>query len=241
MRRRWAAFLASLSLVASSCGVAAEAGGATIPRTVRILFIGNSLTYTNDLPGMVAKIGAAAGVEVVTGMVAFPNFGLEDHLKEGRAVAAMQKEKWDFVVLQQGPSALEESRVNQILNARRFADLIRRNGAEPAMMTVWPSRAGARSFDDVILSARLAARAMRGRLIPAGQSWREAWRRSPSLDLYASDGFHPSPKGSYLAALTTYLALVGPLPPLTSSDAKEQLELDVMRQAAERAQRTPRV
>ena len=104
------------------------------------------------------------------------------------------------------------------------------------MMTVWPSSSGARSFDDVILSAKLAAQAMHGRLIPAGQSWREAWRQSPSLDLYADDGFHPSAKGSYLVALTTYLALVGPLPPLTSSEAKEQPELDVMLRAALRAQ-----
>jgi len=206
------------------------------PRVVRILFVGNSLTYSNDLPQMVAGIGAAAGVEIVTEMVAFPNFALEDHLNDGRVVAALQRQKWDFVVLQQGPSALDESRVNLIRNTRRFADVIRKHSAEPVVMMVWPSRARSGDFEEIAASARLAAKAVHGKVIPAGQSWREAWRRSPSLELYANDGFHPSRIGTYLAALTTYRTLVGPLPRLSPSDELRDPDLQVLLHAAAVAQ-----
>ncbi|MGZ7079553.1 MAG: hypothetical protein ACXVJT_09085, partial [Thermoanaerobaculia bacterium] len=63
---RHALAVTALVIAAASGGNAAEAGDAA-PRAVRILFIGNSLTDSNDMPNMVAKIGAAVGVEVVTG------------------------------------------------------------------------------------------------------------------------------------------------------------------------------
>ena len=53
----------------------------------------------------------------------------------------------------------------------------------------------------------MAAHDVAGTLLPAGDAWREAWRRGPSLTLYADDGFHPSGLGSYLAALTIWRGL----------------------------------
>ncbi len=72
---------------------------------------------------------------------------------------------------------------------------------------VWPSKARDRDFDAVSESYALAAQDVVGTLLPAGDAWREAWRRDPSLALYADDGFHPSGLGSYLAALTIWRGL----------------------------------
>jgi hypothetical protein len=52
---------------------------------VAILFVGNSLTATNDLSGMVEAMGRAAGVNVRCAAVAKPNFSLEDHWNDGEA------------------------------------------------------------------------------------------------------------------------------------------------------------
>ena len=54
---------------------------------LRILFIGNSLTYINDLPSMVRRIGEIDGREIETTMVAAPNYSLEDHLMSQRMAA----------------------------------------------------------------------------------------------------------------------------------------------------------
>ena len=43
--------------------------------------------------------------------------------------------------------------------------------------------------------------------MPAGQAWIHAWAQNPELQLYGSDGFHPSQLGSVVAALTIYRVL----------------------------------
>ncbi len=135
------------------------------------------------------------------------NFSLEDHWNQGNARAAIAKGGWSVVVLQQGPSALPESRVLLRDYVKRFAAEARKTGARTALYMVWPSKARTRDFDDVSESYTLAARDVDGILLPAGDAWREAWRRDPSLALYADDGFHPSPLGSYVAALTVWRGL----------------------------------
>ena len=98
-------------------------------------------------------------------------------------------------MLQQGPSALPESRVLLRDYAKRFAGRGAQGRARTALYMVWPSKARSRDFDDVSESYALAARDVDGMLLPAGDAWREVWRRDPSLALYADDGFHPSALG----------------------------------------------
>ena len=50
------------------------------PGHIKILFIGNSLTYTNNLPELVEKLGEKSNVKIKTQMLAKPNYALEDHL-----------------------------------------------------------------------------------------------------------------------------------------------------------------
>jgi hypothetical protein len=167
----------------------------------RVLFIGNSLTYANDLPGLVASLGRSAGRPAETRVVAFPDFSLEDHWQHGEARRALRERRWSHVVLQQGPSALPESQALLRNYVKRFDAEIRRAGARTAVYMVWPSRARERDFDGVSRSYANAAADVKGLLLPVGDAWRAAWARDPSLALYGPDGFHPSPAGSYLAAL----------------------------------------
>src|SRR5262245_60967450 len=78
---------------------------------LRVLCIGNSLTYSNDLPAIVEAMAEASNQKrLVYKTIAFPNFGLQDQWERADAQKAIAGGKWDVVVLQQGPSALEESR-----------------------------------------------------------------------------------------------------------------------------------
>jgi hypothetical protein len=176
-------------------------------RELRVLFIGNSFTYFNDMPAMVAALAASQKKRFVHQSVVFPNFSLQDHWEKGDAQRAIAKGKWDFVVLQQGPSALEESRQSLFDYTRRFSKLIRDAGATPALYMVWPSKARFRDFDRVVESYALAAREVQGIILPVGVAWQEAWKLDANLPLYGEDQFHPSPTGSYLAALVIYRAL----------------------------------
>lgn len=224
------AAIGAIVLAMSSSGIS-SAPRSQDKNTLRILFIGNSLTAANNLPGLVESLGRARrGPPVETTAVTANNFSLEDHWHQGNARAAIAKGGWSVVVLQQGPSALPESRVLLRNYTKRFAAEVRQAGARTALYMVWPSQARARDFDDVSKSYALAAHDADGLLLPAGDAWREAWRLEPSLALYGSDGFHPSGLGSYLAALVIWRGLsresvVGlPGPPGVSAVTLRQLQ-----------------
>jgi len=157
-----------------------------------VLFIGNSLTAANDLPGMVQSLAESAGTRLTTAAVTRGGAALEDHWTDGAALKAIDRGGWRFVALQQGPSSLPESRANLRDWTRRFAARIRAAGAEPSLYAVWPPKDRTAFFEDVIESYRLAAEDVRGVLLPVGQAWLDAWSRDADLPLYGPDDFHPS-------------------------------------------------
>src|SRR3954447_24260290 len=198
--------LVALVLLVFACARCSEgASSATgVPTTgpgTGILFVGNSLTYTNDLPGLVAGLAKAVGHPVPVASVAFPDFSLADHWNQGDAVRAISRGGWSFVVLQQGPSSLDDSRVLLRRDAARFDARIRAIGARTALFSVWPEATRQSAFPAVLESYSLAAQDVGGIYLPVTRAWLNAWDRDPSLPLYGPDGFHPSGHGSYLAAL----------------------------------------
>ena len=139
-----------------------------------------------------------------------PNLALIDHVNgKSDAMNAIQSGGWDYVVLQQGPSALPASRDTLILAARMLDPEIRRAGARSALLMVWPESARFTVFDDVRDSYLLAAQEVGGVFLPVGEAWRAAWALDPELALYGSDGYHPSPLGTYVAALVVYEGITG--------------------------------
>ena len=149
---------------------------------------------------------------IETRTIAPGGYSLEDHWNDGQARRAIIEGSWSFVVLQQGPSALPESQVLLRQYTRRFNELIVRAGARTALYMVWPSRERFGDFDGVRDSYAKAAKDVSGLLLPAGDAWRAAWRRDRNLALYGADNFHPSPLGSYLAALVIVHGLTGRIP-----------------------------
>jgi len=212
VRRTLLAALAAGSIIASAgaCQDGAAPGGSPAPASLRILFIGNSLTYTNDLPGALVAAAAKAGDTVYVEMIAKPNYGLIDHLTyDSGAEAAIRRGGWDFVVLQQGPSTLPVNRDSLVIWTQLFDPIIRSVGAVPALFMVWPPTSQVGGFDAVRASYQAAADAVHGVFLPAGAAWQAALQRDPSLLLYGSDGFHPAPLGTYLAAIAIYGELTG--------------------------------
>lgn len=189
------------ALLACSLGTAPDAPEGS----VKVLFIGNSLTYANDLPRTVAQLAVSAGLpECYCVAIAYPNFALEDHYDFRDAVDALQGEDWDFVVMQQGPSALPDSRVHLRLWAGVFGNIIDSVGAKPIMYGVWPERNRSFDFPNVAESYRLAAEDIGALFAPAGEAWQLAWAQDSTLPLYSADDFHPSTMGTYLAALVVF-------------------------------------
>lgn len=170
----------------------------------RILFVGNSLTAFNSMPGMVVALAESAKVSPLplADLDWHPDFALIDHLITGEPQPLIANGHYDVVVLQQGPSSVEINRDSLRLWTKMFAPLIRAGGGVPTLLSVWPTIDRQVDFDRATESYRLAATDVNGTLVPGGEVWRAAWRRDPTLQFYAADGLHPSALGSYAVALS---------------------------------------
>jgi hypothetical protein len=180
----------------------AEARPAAEP--LRVLFVGNSLTATNDLPAEVARLARAAGKQIETGTVVHGGFSLDDHWNQGDVRAALATGSWDLAIMQQGPSALPDSQAQLRTSFARLAAEARAAGTQPALLTVWPESYRRNALPEVMASYRGAAREAGATVYPAGDAWLRAWQCNSRLVLYGRDGFHPSRTGTYLAALVVH-------------------------------------
>jgi hypothetical protein len=203
----------AILVLVASCASHGTAPSAAVPEPGHILFIGNSLTYVNDLPGIVQALADSAGAtHLVVETVAFPDFALVDHWNAGNALLEIRKGGWELVVLQQGPSSVEVNRDSLRMFVRRFGSVIATRGGRPALYSVWPTTDRRQDFARAIESYQLATNDVSGLLFPVASAWLAAWRRDPALQLYSPDGLHPSVAGSYLAALVMYARIAGRSP-----------------------------
>jgi hypothetical protein len=197
-------------LALASCSGSNASVEPPTPASYRVLFIGNSLTYFNDLPGTVAQLASSRNVTIDVASVVQPNFALIDHVDgKSDALQAIDGANWNYVVLQQGPSSLPLSRDTLIIATRLLDPHIKAAGGRSALLMVWPESSRFAVFDDVRDSYRIAAEDVDGIFLPAGEAWRSAWAADPELLLYGPDGYHPSELGTYLAALVVYESVTG--------------------------------
>ena len=186
--------------------------------TTRVLFLGNSYTYFNDLPAIVSEL-AKAGHQctVETRMVAPGGKTLKDHWQSSASREALNAHAWHFVVLQDqstlGTNLYFEgqTRVGGDEIFRPYAELwaneIRKHHATPVFYLTWARKAT--PVDQAVLNYAYisAAKATHSLVAPVGLAWARVRQTDPSIDLYYRDGAHPSTAGSYLAACAIYATI----------------------------------
>jgi hypothetical protein len=204
---------ALLLLGATACGSQSVSGPRLIGEGRRLLFIGNSLTSVNDLPGIVQALAdSAGGDQLAVATVAGPDMALVDHWTDGTARREIARGGWELVVLQQGPSSVEANSDSLRIFTGRFATEIAKVSARPALYSAWPTSGRQQDFPRAIESYALAASDVKGLLLPVASAWLAARQGDANLQLYAADGLHPTPTGSYLAALVMYAKILNRSP-----------------------------
>src|SRR4029079_17239777 len=146
----------------------------------RMLFIGNSLTYVNDVPGILQSLADAAGGEkLAIETIGVPNYAVIDHWIDGAAQKEIDKGGWAYVVMQQGWTPAGVCRDTLRLATKLFSERIRNAGGRPALYEPWGSelRASQNQFSWSIESYRLAAKDVDGLLFPVAEAWLATWKR----------------------------------------------------------------
>jgi hypothetical protein len=190
----------------------------------RVLFVGNSYTYVNDLPSVFADLARSGGRAVETGMDAPGGVTLADHAASDATRDAIAAGPWDIVVLQEQsvlPAWAGAVAGSFEPAAHTLADAAVSAGARPLLFETWAHRdgwpdAGLADYASMQLSIEAAYRAV-GRdlgieVAPVGAAWAAARASHPEIDLWQPDGSHPAGAGTYLAACVLYASIFGTSP-----------------------------
>jgi hypothetical protein len=176
---------------------------------VTVLFIGNSLTYANDMPFMIRKIADSAHSEYKYQITMYAPGGttFENHWNDSH-VQSLLKEKWKYVVLQgaSGEQFNGNTSSSFLTYGKKLADLTWSNGSMPVLFVTWryAGSYGSDTMQDVIQSGYAALAQQTGApKVNIGDTWNKVMRYAPGITLY-NDANHPSIYGSYLCALMFY-------------------------------------
>lgn len=177
---------------------------------MRILMLGNSFTYENDLPGRLAGLLGAQVAHHTRGGARLAE-QLNPRTRLGaRTLEALQAGGWDYVVLQEmsnGPITAPASFYRSVGELCRLA---RQGGGEPVLYATWAYQAGGEALAKLGMDAGEMSRRLYEAYHRAGEENRalvaDVGERfaalAPTQPLYAGDGIHPSPLGTQLAAET---------------------------------------
>jgi hypothetical protein len=191
--------------------------------TTRVLFIGNSYTYVNDLPGMFKSLSISLGKAVYTDMSAPGGYSLEQHLSNPETQLKISSGNWNFVILQEQSQmpAIEYYRYNFTYpSARRLDSIIKSHNSGTMFFMTWGRRYGGiqcidtscsppfvnfSHMQDTISSAyRMIANELNASLCQVGNVWKQSVNTDSSVILWDADLSHPSLAGTYLSACSFY-------------------------------------
>lgn len=192
----------------------------------RVLFIGNSYIQTNNLPRMVADVAASMDDTLDYSENTPGGCTFNQHCSN-QSMTLIQQGGWDAVVLQeqsQMPSFPQGQVERECFPyAQRLVDSVYAHGwcAEPMFFMTWGRKTGdqqnARFFPVLAtyegMDSMLCLRYMQmasdndASVCPVGRVWRRLRQEHDQIELYQSDGSHPSVAGSYAAACAFYTML----------------------------------
>ena len=199
-------FLALFSVCATLAGVAGEPvrQRTEIAAEIRVLFIGNSLTYWNEMPWMLERIAESLGNEPKV-QAEFSGAGgatLRQHWERKRAARAIEQGRWTYVVIQPQSSEMMRTPDETGDYARRFALLARKHGAVPVLFETW--KPGEATFTQSELTKRYAdlAATLEMPMVPVAHVFGALQKRG--IETLDGSRLHPSLAGSYASACTFY-------------------------------------
>ncbi|MBO4366480.1 MAG: SGNH/GDSL hydrolase family protein [Clostridia bacterium] len=189
---------------------------------MRILFIGNSYTYFNDLPDVFRKICLENGIEAEVDAVTAGGYTLAHFVSETNPYGIQVREKcksgpYDYAVIQEQSTRPAVSPKTFYKYLRLLLPTVRASGALPVLYETWGRADGA----DVLVKHHWTHEQMQAKLraayeaagaehgIPvahAGDRFSEAYRAG--VNVFDPDGSHPSPAGTEIAAREIFQTII---------------------------------
>jgi hypothetical protein len=180
----------------------------------KILFIGNSLTYTNELPITLAALVTSSGTndEIRVGQKVEGGWTLAQLFDQSDAVKAIKEDgPWTHVVLQDQSTTPLTAPASTLASTEKFSQVIKDAGAKTVMFETWSLVDQQESQGKLKEVYQECARDSNGIFVPAGEAFSLCHSEHPEINLY-SDDRHPNALGTYLAACVFYKKIYGRSP-----------------------------
>ncbi len=196
---------------------------------IKVLFLGNSYTYVNDLPKIIEDIANKEGKKIIHESVTPGGCTLFQHVESQNSLSKIRKGNWDYVILQEQSQlpVIDYYRQNKLkpsYKALYDSIMLYNPSAKVVGYMTWGRRYGGQQCvnfgDGLYCSADFVdfnhmqdtltvaycenAYATNSYVAPVGEAWKAALLANPELVLHSPDNSHPSYDGSYLAACVFY-------------------------------------
>lgn len=183
--------------------------------TLRVLFVGNSYIYYNNLIQMVSLISDSLDTKLICTKSTVGGTRLREHWNEEkglRSKSLIENGKYDIVIFQDHSLAALEQPDSLLYFGNKFCSLIKSKGAKPFLYNTWSRKTTPQTQPIINKVYQQLSNECEATLVKVGDYWQEAIKRSPNIEMYNIDGSHPSHLGTFMAALAFVKSITGQLP-----------------------------
>ncbi len=214
-------------------------------QTDSILFIGNSYTYVEDIPGKFKSLAESAGKSVFIDSYTPGGQTLQAHYSDAQTIAKINAHQWKYVILQEQSQMpyLYPQTTQQYANMIAFQYIKANNPCtEVVMYMTWARQAGeawlttiGKTHDEMATYYENFYsnlwQYVPSRVSPVGAAFHIATNNG--INIYSGDGSHQNADGAYLSACVFYATLYKESPVgLTFSSASSNTIKDQLQQIA---------
>ena len=180
----------------------------------KVLFIGNSYIFYNDLDAIVKKLAASEKptVKLHTAPLVEGGATLEKHYSDPKTKSVLSKVKWDFVILQEQSTRPVVDTASFFEYARKMVAEVEKQGAKPVFFMTWAREHKPEMTSPLDKAYTQMGRQLDAYVAPVGLAWAASLKANPEIKLYDEDKSHPNVHGTYLTACVFYATLTGRSP-----------------------------
>lgn len=182
-------------------------------KNLRVLFLGNSHTFYNDMPQIFKELCEAGGDHAEVTMQAHGGVTYNWHFSQKWELRfAMLHGNYDYLVMQQAAHSPCPSKEETVRDGSALIDMARGAGVTPLVTIPWAERRDPPHQAEMYDIYGTLAQEKKVLCSPVGQVFERVFNEHPDIDLYWVDGEHCSPYGSYVNACVHYAQIVGKSP-----------------------------
>ena len=186
---------ASLALPVPSYFQAESAAG-----KVSVLFIGNSLTFINDIDKLVDGLGRAQHPPLFVRSALYPGVTLEWQLSNPETLGLINSRTWDVIVLQEQSTRSLEEQKESFRSLELLKPIVAGRAKRAIIYSISSGEWNGSQQESVDRFFACAAKKLGYQLAPVSEVRRLAASMTKGLTIYEPDNHHPGPAGAALAA-----------------------------------------